>query len=79
MKNALNECHRVSFLQQVQKDYPEILTWTASYCFHCRCSTGRSSGTFLVSLVLANLLDNIGDVPGIITQLWYLDDGTLLV
>ena len=28
--------------------------------------------------MLANLLDNIGDVPGIITQLWYLDDKTFV-
>ena len=25
IKNAFNECHRVSFLQRVQKDFPEIL------------------------------------------------------
>ena len=28
--------------------------------------------------MLANILDNIGNVPGIITQLWYLDDVTFV-
>ena len=92
MKNAFNECHRVSFLQRVQKDFPEVPAWV-QWCYHCAgelrfgqhhiASTasvqqGDLLGPFLFSLVFANLLDNIGDVPGIITQLWYLDDGTFV-
>ena len=34
VKNAFNECHRVSFLQRVEKDFPEILA-LVHWCYHC--------------------------------------------
>ena len=39
---------------------------------------GDPLGPLLFSLVLMELQDDFGDVPGIEAQLWYLDDGTFV-
>ena len=75
--NAFNECHRSSFLERVQKDFPEIFAWT-QWCYHCegklrfRSASIKSSsgvqqgdplGPLLFSEVVLNLLDDLASFP----------------
>lgn len=37
---------------------------------------GDPLGPLLSSLVIMEIMEDIGDIPGITTKFWYLDDGT---
>ena len=92
MKNAFNECNRLSFLHRLHKELPDIYPWV-SWSYHCsgelRFGThrilsksgvqqGDPLGPLLFSLVLLDLLDEIGNqISDLRLQIWYLDDGTL--
>ena len=39
---------------------------------------GDPLGPLLLSLVVLDVLDSIGQTPGLTLQLWYLDDGTFV-
>ena len=92
MRNAFNECRRSFFLQRVQVEFPQLYAWV-QWSYHCAgelrfgsnriistagVQQGDPLGPLLFSLVLMDLLDDIGDISGLITQLWYLDDGTFI-
>ena len=90
MKNAFNECHRNSFLKRLGSEFPELVAWV-QWCYHCAAELrfgyhhltstagvqqGDPLGPLLFSLVVLELMDEVGEVPGLDLNLWYLDDGT---
>ena len=92
MRNAFNECRRSSFLHRVKDELPQLYAWV-QWSYHCAgelrfgsnriistagVQQGDPLGPLLFSLVLMELLDNIGDIPDLKAQLWYLDDGTFI-
>ena len=83
MHNAFNECHRSAFLHRIRRDLPEIVAWV-QWCYssaaelhfgvHRILSTagvqqGDPLGPLLFSLTLLELLDAIGPVEGLSSQL----------
>ena len=92
MANAINNCGRHSFLNQLQKELLELYSWVL-WCYHtigelrfenCRLTSsagvqqGDPLGPLLFSLVVMELMDELGPTPGIALQLWYLDDGIFI-
>ena len=45
---------------------------------HFTPKQGDPLGPLLFSLVILQLLDDIGNLPGLLLKLWYLDDGTFV-
>lgn len=92
-KNAFNLICRTEFLAEVKLHLPELFAWAAfSYSFpsllifghvHLESQTGVQQGDplgpLLFSLALHKLVRIIAQrVPGLVINLWYLDDGTLI-
>ena len=92
MSNAFNNCHCECFLQRLHQELPELYGWV-QWCYHTagelrfgrhklQSTTGVQQGDplgpLLFSLVILELLDDIGPFPNLNFQLWYLDDGTLV-
>ena len=92
MSNAFNNCHRECCLQRLHQELPELYG-RVQRCYHTagdlrfgrqklQSTTGVQQGDplgpLLFSLVILELLDDIGPFPNLNFQLWYLDDGTLV-
>ena len=93
MKNAFNECNRLSFLYRLHKELPDIYPWV-SWSYHCagelrfgthrilsKCGVqqGNPLGQLLFSLVVLELLDEVGNqISDLRLQIWYLDDGKFI-
>ncbi len=93
MKTAFNECNRLSFLNRLPKELPDIYPWV-SWSYHCagelRFGThrilsksgvqqGDSLGPLLFSLMALKLLDEIGNqISDLRLQIWYLNDVTFI-
>ena len=92
MQNALNECNRSTFLHRLHSVLPELEAWVR-WCYCCagelhfgphqlRFSAGVQQGDPLCpplfSLVLLDLLDQVGQIEGLRFSVWYLDDGTFI-
>ena len=93
MKNAFNKCNRLSFLNRLHKELPDIYPWV-SWSYHCagelRFGTYRilsksavqqcdPLGPLLFRLVVLELLDEIDNqISDLRLQIWYLDDGTFI-
>ena len=93
MKNAFNKCNRLSFLNRLHKELPDIYPWVSG-SYHCAgelCfGTYRTLSKFSVQqgdplspllfrLVVLELLDEIGNqISDLRLQIWYLDDGTFI-
>lgn len=87
--NAFNECSRLTSLEEVSIHFPDVAAWSHwSYCVpaelrfghHHLTSTsgvqqGDPLGPLLFSLVLAKLTSSLPQSP---SQVWYLDDGTII-
>ncbi len=90
--NAFNECKRVTFLNGIKENLPELFGWV-QYCYatpselqfgeHQILSSsgaqqGDPLGPLLFSLTLKELLKSFVPPPDIKSQLWYLDDGAII-
>ncbi len=92
MANAFNECSRTTFLKQLVKEFPELMAWVQwsyhtkgelRFSNHCIVASagvqqGDPLGPLLFSLVIMELVVDVGTIPGIELSLWYLDDGTFV-
>ena len=92
MSNAFNNCHRAPFLKRLHRDLPELFGWV-QWCYHTEAelrfghhrltsSTGVQQGDplgpLLFSLVLSELMDEIGQTNDVSFQVWYLGDGSFV-
>ena len=93
MNNAFNECNRLSLLHRLHKELPDRYPWV-SWSYHCagelrfgthgilsksRVQQGDPLGLLLFSLVVLELLDEIGNqISDLRLQIWYLNDGTFI-
>ena len=90
--NAFNECFRLSFLHCLHREFPALFGW-AQWCYHYEgflnfgdipipssggVLQGDPLGPLLFSLVIMELMDNIGSLPDINMKLWYLDDSSFV-
>ncbi len=90
--NAFNECKRVTFLNGIKENLPELFGWV-QYCYatpselrfgeHQILSSsgaqqGDPLGPLLFSLTLKELLKSFVPPPDNKSQLWYLDDGAII-
>jgi len=92
MRNAFNECSRSAFLHRAREELPELFPWMQwCYCVagelrfghHRILSTagvqqGDPLGPLLFSLVLLEVLDEVGGLDTLGLCVWYLDDGTVV-
>ena len=92
MSNAFNNCFRDSFLLRLWKELSEIYSW-ALWCYHSKgelrfgnhrlqssggVQQGDPLGPLRFSLVVLELMDDIGSAGKVPLQLWYLDDSTFI-
>ena len=91
-RNAFNECYRSPFLRRLHRDFPALFAWCQwSYHREGRLRFGDTSifstsgvqqgdplGPLLFSLLILELLDDMGPTPDINLKVWYLDNGTFV-
>ncbi|XP_062512057.1 uncharacterized protein LOC134187899 [Corticium candelabrum] len=92
MSNAFNNCDRTTFLRRLHRELPELFGWV-QWSYHkpaelrfgnrkLTSSTGVQQGDplgpLLFSLVILDLVDEIGPLNDINLKLWYLDDGNFV-
>ena len=92
MLNAFNECDHTTFLCHLNNVLPELEAWVR-WCYSCsgelrfgphrlKASAGVQQGDplgpLLLSLMVLELMDRVGEVEGIHFFVWYLDDGIFI-
>ena len=92
IQNAFNECNRSTYLHRLNSVLPELEAWVR-WCYCCAgelrfgphqlksyagVQQSDPLGPLLFSLVLLDLLDQVGQIEGLQFSVWYLDDGTFV-
>jgi hypothetical protein len=92
-KNAFNACNRSLIIEQTRLRAPQLSHWVellytseatlqVSESVHLLSREGVQQGDtlapLLFSLVAQPLAENVGEVPGVSWNAWYLDDGNVV-
>ena len=92
MSNSFKNCDRTTFLRRLHRELPDLFKWV-QWSYHVQAElrfgirklatfTGVQQrdplGPMLFSLVILELVDEIGPLNDINLKLWFVDHGILL-